>query len=77
MGKLKEAMIDQLNQNPDDIDWNVQQFTTMNEGPMYEAQQSDGKKMWKIKSTKDNVEYKIWAYTYQQALNLLPMIESF
>ncbi|MFO0452183.1 MAG: hypothetical protein ACK52I_26615 [Pseudomonadota bacterium] len=30
-----------------------------------------GKSMWIIK------DYKIWAYTYQEALELLPMIESF
>jgi len=30
-----------------------------------------GKSMWEIKG------YRIWAETYQQALELLPMIESF
>lgn len=40
------------------------------------AIQGDGKKCWKIKSSfVDDCEYKIWAYTYQQALELLPLIE--
>jgi hypothetical protein len=38
---------------------------------------ADGKKLWIIKSIKDNCEYKLWAYTYKQALEMLPMIESF
>lgn len=37
----------------------------------------NGKKCWEIKSIKDDVVYKIWADTYQQALELLPRIESF
>jgi hypothetical protein len=36
----------------------------------------DGKKCWKIKSRYvDDCEYKIWAMTYTQALELLPLIE--
>ena len=41
------------------------------------AEQPDGKKCWEIKSIKDDVIYKIWAETYQQALELLPRIENF
>jgi hypothetical protein len=40
------------------------------------AEQSDGKKCWEIKSITGDVVYKIWAETYQQALELLPKIES-
>lgn len=37
----------------------------------------DGKlKCWEIKSIIGDVVYKIWAETYQQALELLPKIES-
>lgn len=45
--------------------------------PKHHGEQPDGKKLWIIKSIVDDVEYKIWAHTYQQALELLPMIESF
>jgi hypothetical protein len=37
----------------------------------------DGKKCWEIKSIKDDVLYKIWAHTYQEALEMLPRIEQF
>ena len=59
MGKMKDYMIDQMNNDnqmfppPDMIDTD------------------SGKSMWEIKG------YRIWAETYQQALELLPMIESF
>lgn len=46
-------------------------------GPKPVAVQEDGKKCWEIKSIKDDCIYKIWAYTYTEALTLLPMIESF
>ena len=62
MGRMKEKFIDLINQQPDDIDWDA---------PPHIEMQPDGKKLWIIK------EYKIWAYTYEQALQLLPMIESF
>jgi len=39
--------------------------------PKPDAITEDGKKMWIIK------DYRIWAQTYQQALKLLPLIESF
>ena len=38
---------------------------------------SNGKKTWEIKSIKDDCVYRIVAETYQQALELLPMIENF
>jgi len=41
------------------------------------AVQKDGKKCFEIKSIKDDCIYRIWAFTYQEALSLLPMIESF
>jgi hypothetical protein len=40
------------------------------------AIQGDGQKCWEIKSIKDDVIYKIWAHSYQRALDLLPKIES-
>lgn len=56
MGKMKDLMIDQMNNQldppPDMIDTN------------------SGKCMWIIK------DYRIWAETYKQALELLPIIES-
>ncbi len=62
MGKMKDVLIDKMNeQTPDDTDWNYQPIQT----------QADGKKLYIIK------EYKIWAYSYEQALELLPLIESF
>lgn len=45
--------------------------------PKHHGEQPDGKKLWIIKSIVDDVEYKIWAETYEQALQLLPLIESF
>ncbi len=71
MGKMKDLFIEKINNDrngPDDTDWNA---------PEPQAVQSDGKKLWIIPSSKDGVEYKIWAFTYQQAMQLLPMIESF
>jgi len=43
----------------------------MKNEPTPNAVKEDGKKMWEIKG------YRIWADTYQQALELLPLIESF
>lgn len=63
MGKMKELFIDKMNQDPDDTDWNYE--------PQPIETQADGKKLYIIK------EYKIWAYSYKQALELLPLIESF
>jgi len=41
------------------------------------AIQGDGKKCWEIKSIKDNCIYKLWAFTYKEAVEMLPMIENF
>lgn len=66
MGKMKDKFIDKMNQDrniPDDTDWDYE--------PQPIQTQADGKKLYIIK------EYKIWAYSYKQALELLPLIESF
>jgi len=81
MGRMKDKLIDQMN-TPDDTDWNAPTFdgagfSEEDRLPKHHAEQADGKKLWIVKSTVGDVEYKIWAYTYQQALQLLPMIESF
>lgn len=76
MGKMKELFIDQMNTNknvPDDIDWKYNQL----EPPPTKIDVQTGKKMWEIKSIKDDCVYKIWAESYKQALELLPMIENF
>ena len=82
---MKDLFIDLQNQqlhSPDDTDWNAPEydgagFTEADNEVQPVAEQSDGKKLWIIPSTKDGVDYKIWAHTYKQALELLPMIESF
>jgi hypothetical protein len=66
MGKLKDYMIDQINNErnmPDDFDSSYE--------PNHVSEQPDGKKLYIIK------DYRIWAYSYKQALELLPMIENF
>jgi hypothetical protein len=56
----------------------IKDNTTINPNePQPVAIQGDGKKLWIVKSIVDDAEYKIWAETYQQALELLPLIESF
>jgi hypothetical protein len=45
--------------------------------PMPIKIEADGKKLWIVPSNKDGVDYKIWAQSYAEALQLLPMIESF
>jgi hypothetical protein len=77
MGRMKDLFIDLQNQqlhSPDDTDWNAPETE---DEPQPVAEQSDGKKLWIITSNKDGVDYRIWGYTYKQALELLPMIESF
>lgn len=63
MGRMKEIFIDKMNQER-----GMPDDTDWN-AP--QAVQPDGKKLYIIK------DYKIWAYSYEQALELLPMIESF
>lgn len=41
------------------------------------AIQGDGKKCYEVKSIKDDCIYKLWAHNYKEALEMLPMIESF
>lgn len=41
------------------------------------AIQGDGKKCYEIKSIKDDCFYKIWAHSYKEAVEMLPMIENF
>ena len=76
MGKMKDLHIDQINQDrngPDDTDWNS---STTDGEPSHIAVSSDGKRCWEIKSLFiDDVKYKIWASSYKEALELLPMIE--
>jgi hypothetical protein len=81
MGKMKELFIDEINNHPHDhqqnADWNYeeQHNAEMAKNAKYEPQplevREDGKKLYLIK------DYKIWAQSYQQALGLLPLIESF
>lgn len=74
MGKMKDFIIDQMN-NPDDTDWNYK--NNQLEPPPAQVDTYTGKKMWEVKSIVDDCVYKIWAESYQQALELLPMIENF
>lgn len=68
MGKMKEKFIDIINNNgPDDTDWNSVQL----DPPPDQIDLDAGKSMWIIK------DYKIWAHSYKEALEMLPMIESF
>lgn len=68
MGKMKEVFIDKINEQPDDIDWNSQNQL---DPPPDKIDLQTGKSMWVIK------DYKIWATSYKEALELLPMIENF
>lgn len=85
MGKMKELLIDQMNNDrngPDDRDWNAPTydgagFTETDNEPPYIAVCSDGKRCWEIKSIIEGVTYKIWAFSYKEALEMLPRIESF
>ena len=84
MGRIKDIFIDKMNeQGPDDTDWNAPEydsagFTEADRDPEPITVGNDGKNCWEIKSTtKDDVSYKIWAFSYKEALELLPMIEDF
>jgi hypothetical protein len=52
---------------PDDTDWEYEKDKLT--PPPNEIDPVSGKKMWVIK------HYKIWADSYEQALQLLPMME--
>ena len=56
------------NQTPDDTDWDAPGEPL--DPPAEEINLETGKGRWTIKG------YKIWATTYKEALELLPMIES-
>jgi hypothetical protein len=67
MGKSKELFMQEREKEE-----NIQQ-SECNSSGCFVSQ----KKMWEIKSIKDDCIYKIWAYSYKEALEQLPMIESF
>lgn len=82
MGKMKNLVIDQMNNDrngPDDSDWNAPTFDGAGfteednqlSPPPDEIDLNSGKSMWIIE------EYTIWARSYKEALELLPMIKSF
>lgn len=82
MGKMKNLVIDQMNNDrngPDDSDWNAPTFDGAGfteednqlSPPPDEIDLNSGKSMWIIE------EYRIWARSYKEALELLPMIKSF
>lgn len=80
MGRMKEHFHDEItkhqqegwafssSQGPDDTDWNASELLEPAEDNIDPV---TGKKMWVIKG------YKIWAHSYKQAMELLPMIENF
>ena len=47
------------------------------EPPPDELNTDSGLCMWKIKSIKDDCEYRIWAHSFKEAVEMLPQIESF
>jgi len=56
----------------------IKDNTTVNPNePQPVAIQGDGKKCYEIKSIKDDCIYKVWAHNYKEAVEMLPMIESF
>lgn len=66
MGKSKELFMQEREKEE-----NIQQPVSNNTGFFIQN------KMWEVKSIKDDCVYRIWAPTYEQALEQLPMIESF
>jgi len=82
MGKMKNLVIDQMNNDrngPDDSDWNAPTFDgagfteadNQMEPPPDEINLELGRSMWIIE------EYRIWARSYKEALELVSMIKSF
>lgn len=69
MGRIKDSLINKLNAGPDDTDWDNPDFTLS--PPPDQIDLDSGKQMWVING------YKIWARSYKEALELLPMIENF
>lgn len=84
MGRMKDLFIEEMNKNPHayqpDADWEYeqQQYNSLevkSSEVSYEPEplevRADGKKLYLIK------DYKIWAPSYKDALELLPLIENF
>ncbi len=68
MGRMKDLFIDQMNNDrngPDDIDYKYNQLSP----PPEEIDLNTGRGKWVF----DNIE--VWAYTYEQALELIPHIK--
>lgn len=67
MGRMKDLFIEEMNKNPHDyqpdVDWNYE--------PEPLEVRPDGKKLYIIK------DYRIWALSYKDALEMLPLIENF
>lgn len=71
LNKLKdEEALKSLEEIKDDYDW-ISPSSELLDPPADVVDLTTGKQMWVIKG------YKIWAYSYKQALELLPMIEGF
>ena len=65
MGKMKELFIEKMNEQiVDDTDWNY------NITPD-EYDETTGNYMWTVEG------YRIWAKTFKEAVELLPLIKSF
>jgi hypothetical protein len=67
MGKSKELFMQEREKEE-----NIQQPVCNNTGCSVLQN-----KMWEIKSIKDDCVYRIWAPTYKEAVEMLPIIESF
>ena len=65
MGKFKNLMIDKMNKEAED----ERNFIHFGIEPK-PIKVKDGKKQWEIEG------YRIWAVTYTQALDLLPIMKS-
>lgn len=71
MGKMKDAFIDQINGlSEEELAIYRQLEEESARDRSYEVRE-DGKKLFVIK------DYKIWAKSYEDALELLPLIENF
>jgi hypothetical protein len=71
MSKIKNHFHDEIvkGQNlPDDTDWNAP--SSQLDPPPEQIDLQTGKGMWTIN------DYRIWATSYKEALELLPIIES-
>jgi hypothetical protein len=71
MGKMKNLVIDQMNEDPIFDSAGYMSADNQMHPPPDEINLESGLSKWIIK------DYKIWAKDYTQALELLTMIESF